>query len=120
LCVPRCSRPSKRLRELIELNVIGVLLCRVRPRLAHERLKRDKIPAAFTQESICETVPQLVRSQPSNARALAHATNHSHEGLITRRLLWILEPALPLKRRHPLFDLDCENVVVQLGLKNAE
>jgi hypothetical protein len=61
-----------------------------------------------------------MRGQPSNACALAHTTDHSHQGLIAGWLLWILQAALALKRRYPLLDLNREHVIVELRLQSSE
>jgi hypothetical protein len=88
--------------------------------MTHERLERDKVAATLAEEPVGKAVPQLVRREPPNAGAFAHAPDHAHQRLIARRLLRILPAPSALVRRHPLLNLNVEDVVVELGLQLAE
>ncbi|MEX0675286.1 MAG: hypothetical protein WD067_10960 [Gaiellaceae bacterium] len=109
-----CS--PERLRELIELNVVGVLLCGIGPRVTHQRLQRHEVTAAFPKEAIREAVSKLMRREAPHAGPLAHPPHHAHERLIARRLFRVLAPPLAIVGRHPLLDLDSEDVIVEFGL----
>ncbi|MEX1358685.1 MAG: hypothetical protein WD981_08700 [Gaiellaceae bacterium] len=114
------SRTPQRLGELVELDLVGVLLRRVRPRMAHQRLQRDEVTAALAQEAIGEAVPQLMRGEAPHACAPADAPDHPHESLIARRPLRILPTPLTIVRRYPLLGFYREDVIVEFRLELAE
>src|SRR5918994_7288685 len=120
LCVSRVSGSSKRLGELIQRDVVGVLLGRVRARVAHQRLERDDVAPALAEKAVSKPVAKLVRRQLLNAGPLADSPDHPHQCLIARRKFCVLAVAPPLRRRHPLLDLDREDVVIELGLELTE
>ena len=108
------------MRELVELDLVGVELRGVGSRMAHERLERDQILVALAEEAVGESVSELVRRELSNPGALADAANHPPQRLIAGRQLRILRTPHPLVLGHPLLDLDREDVVVQLRLELAK
>src|SRR5215211_1128107 len=120
LCVAAVGRSPQRLRELVELNLVGVVLRRVGARVAHQRLESDEVATTFAEEAIREPMAQLVRGEGTNARPLAHTSDHPPQGLLARRLLRILAPARALVGGNPLLDLHSEHVVIELGLKLTE
>jgi hypothetical protein len=80
--------------------------------VAHKGLQCYEVPTALAQEAVCEAVTQLVRRELPDTGALADTPDHSHQRLVTGRLLRILESSFAFERRDPLFDFDRENVVV--------
>ena len=109
---PRASA-HKRARRV---DLVRVLLRRIRWRVTHQRLQSDEVQAALAQEAIGEAVSKLVRRQPPNARAPADPPDHSPQCLVACRPLRILPASLAVVCRHPVLDLDREHVVVELGL----
>jgi hypothetical protein len=101
LCVPISRSSFKGLRELVKLDVVRVLLGRVGPRMAHERLERHEVTAALPEEAISEAVPKLVRRQPPDAGPCTYSVHHPRQRLDTRRLFRIRAPARALERRNP-------------------
>jgi hypothetical protein len=57
LCAPISGGTIQRSGELIELNVVRVLLRRVRPRVAHQALQPDEITTTLPKEAIRESMP---------------------------------------------------------------
>jgi len=118
--VPLSRCTIQRSRELVEFDLIGVLLCGVRARMPHQRLQRDGVAAACSEEPVGKGMPQLVWREPPDAGALADTPDHAHQRLIARGPLRILPAPLAIVRRHPLLYLDGEHMVVELGLQLAE
>ena len=120
LCVPGFRRSLERICEIIKLDVIRVLLRRVRSRMAHQSLQRDEVASAFAEETVREAMTKLMGGESTDPRSLTHAPDHSHQGLGTCRSLRILGPADTVVLRDPLFDLDREHIVIKLRLKRAK
>ena len=120
LCVTGEQRSSQRLGELVELYFVCVELCGVDTRVTEQWTQCGDIAAAFTEEPVSETVPQLVRRKLPHAGTPAETLHHTPERLVARWHLRVLTPPLPAVLRHPLFNLDGEHVIVELGLKFPE
>jgi hypothetical protein len=50
--------------------------------VAHKSLERDEIPVAFTDEAVCEAVPQLVGGEEPHTCAFTDAPRESPERLL--------------------------------------
>jgi hypothetical protein len=114
LCVSGRCRPIKCFRQFIQLDLVRIRLCRVWARVTHQALKSHEIAPALAKKPIGEAVTELVRGEATNARAPAHAPDHPHQRLRTRRLLRILLPPNALMLRDPLLDFDREEMIVQV------
>src|SRR2546426_5681846 len=65
-------------------------------------------------------MPKLVGGKALDAGALADTPDHPHQRLSASRRFWILQPPDALVLRHPLLDLDVEDVIVRLWLEAEE
>jgi hypothetical protein len=84
----------------------------------HQSVQSADVPVAFAKKAVCEPVPKLVRGEATDARPFTDAPNHSHQRLRAGWLLRILRPAQPFELRNELLDLDCEHVIIGLGLES--
>src|SRR5205823_6168980 len=112
--------PSKSISQLVKLDLVGVLLRRVRARMTHQRLQSNNVATALPEETIGEAMPKLVRGEGANASPLADAPHHPHQRLPARRNLRVGHTTGSLVLRHPLLDLDGEQMIVKLWLQLLE
>ena len=83
--------------------------------MPHQRLQSNKITLTLDRKAIRESVSKLVGREGTDTRPSADTLDHAPESLFTRRTLRVLPLAFALKLRDPLFDLDHEDVIIELG-----
>jgi hypothetical protein len=80
--------------------------------VAEDPLESFEVAPALAEETVREAVPELVRGELPDTGPLADAPHHPHECLVACRFFRILAPPATLVLRHPLLDLDGEDVIL--------